>query len=346
MTTVSLSELSLAPVSASDEAAIRQWYELRCAVVRADRPDDPPPCWAHQLASFRHPRPGEVEIVWLARAGGSVVGGYLLNLAMLENQQTAWAKILVAPERRQRGVGRALLTHLRAEAIRQGRTRLIASVAQPLDPAAPDPAGRFAVASGASLVLVETCRRLDIGSLDPALLARLGEQARAKSRGYSLVQWTGSTPERWLDDMAYLVGRMSTDAPLDDLQWDPEVYDAERLRAREASCLACGLHIVTTAAVDGTGDLVAFTRIIGDATSHWYGDQCDTIVAPEHRGHRLGMLVKVANLQLARAQRPELRIIDTCNADSNPYMVGINEAMGFRPLRRTGEWQLDLLQPI
>ena len=36
------------------------------------------------------------------------------------------------------------------------------------------------------------------------------------------------------------------------------------------------------------------------------------------------------------------RGIDTSNADSNPYMVRINEAMGFRPHHRIGEWQLDL----
>jgi hypothetical protein len=50
----------------------------------------------------------------------------------------------------------------------------------------------------------------------------------------------------------------------------------------------------------------------------------------------------VANFDYARAQRPELRVIDTGNADSNPYMVAINEAMGFRPYRRSVEWQLDL----
>jgi hypothetical protein len=50
----------------------------------------------------------------------------------------------------------------------------------------------------------------------------------------------------------------------------------------------------------------------------------------------------VANLDLAQAQRPELRVIETCNADSNPYMVRINEAMGFRLYHRTVEWQLEL----
>jgi GNAT superfamily N-acetyltransferase len=261
---------------------------------------------------------------------------------MLDNQHNAHGEIVVAPEHRRRGIGRALLAHLRAEATRQRRVRLVFWVEQPLDPAAPDPAGQFASTSGALPALIQTLRRLDVGSVDPAVLARLNEQAQAKSRGYSLVQWVGSTPQRWLDAIAYLERRMSTDAPLDDLQWDPEVYDAARIQARDARSLARGLHMVTTGAVDSAGRLVAFTQIGGYATSRWFGDQWNTIVAPEHRGHRLGALIKVANLDLARAQRPELRVIYTCNADSNPYMVGINEAMGFRPHRRVTDWQLDL----
>ncbi|MDQ4102679.1 MAG: GNAT family N-acetyltransferase [Actinomycetota bacterium] len=346
MATASLSGLSVTPVEPSDEEAIRQWYELRCAVVRADLPDDPPPCWLHELGSFRYPWPGEVESRWFARDGGSVVGSCALYVPILDNLDNAVGELLVAPGYRRCGIGRALLTHLQAEATRQGRVRLILATEQPLDPAAPDPAGRFAVMSGAVPALVETRRRLDVDSVDPSVLARLDAQARAKSQGYSLVQWVGATPQRWLNDIAYLTGRMSTDAPLDDLQWQAEAYDAARMRARDARNLACGLHTVTTGAVDGTGKLVAFTQIVGDATSHWYADQADTIVAPEHRGHRLGTLVKVANLDLARAERPELRVIDTSNADSNPYMVRINQAMGFRPHRRTVEWQLDLVTRV
>ena len=343
MVTVSLSGLSLAPIEPSDEDAIRQWYELRCAVVRADQPDDPPPCWVYERGLFLHPSPGVDKTGWLARDVGSVVGACVLHLPMLDNLHNAECQILVAPQHRRRGIGRALLAHLRAEAIGQGRIRLVGSeVDQPLDPAAPDPAGRFAVACGAVPALVETRRRLEIDSVDPAVLARLDAQARAKARGYSLVQWVGGIPQRWIDDVAYLTGRMSIDAPLDDLQWDAEVYDAERMQAEDASSLARGLHMVTTAAVHHTGQLVAFTLIVGFATSTWFAGQWNTIVAPEHRGHRLGMLIKIANLRHALAQRLELRVIDTCNADSNPYMVSINEVMGFRPHRRTGEWQLDL----
>src|SRR5581483_10376987 len=137
MTTLSLSGLSLTLVGPSDEDAIREWYELCCAVASADYPDDPPPCWAHELGSFRHPWPGEVRAVWLARVDGSPVGACTLVLPTLDNVHNAHGDILVAPGHRRRGIGRALLAHLRAEATRHRRIRLISWVAQPLDPGAP-----------------------------------------------------------------------------------------------------------------------------------------------------------------------------------------------------------------
>lgn len=342
MTTTSLSGLSLSRIEPSDEDAIRQWYELCCAVTAADQPGDPPPCWVYELGSFRYPWPGQQRAVWLARVSDSTVGACMLDLPMLDNLRNAHGGILVDPEHRRRGIGRALLAHLRVEATRRGRTRLVSWVTHPLDPATPDPAGQFAAASGALPALVQTRRRLDVDAVDPDLLSRLDAEARARSGDYALVQWVGATPLQWLDDMAYLTARMSTDAPLGDLQWEEEVYDAARIQARDACWLARGQHNVTTAAQDRTGRLVAFTHIGGDSTSPWFAWQGDTIVAAEHRGHRLGTLIKVANLELARRERPELRLVDTCNADSNRYMVAINQAMGFRPYRRAMDWQLNL----
>ncbi|HEX2289931.1 MAG TPA: GNAT family N-acetyltransferase, partial [Pseudonocardiaceae bacterium] len=121
MATVSISGLSLAPIEPSDEAALRQWYELRCSVAREDLPDDPPPCRVHEFGRFRYPWPGEIETGWLARDGGSVVGGCVLYLPTLDNLHNAAGEILVAPKHRRQGIGRALLDHLRAEATRQGR---------------------------------------------------------------------------------------------------------------------------------------------------------------------------------------------------------------------------------
>ena len=58
--------------------------------------------------------------------------------------------------------------------------------------------------------------------------------------------------------------------------------------------------------------------------------QWGTLVHREHRGHRLGMAVKVENLRRLQADHPERRRVVTGNDDTNSWMVSINEDLGFR----------------
>ena len=69
------------------------------------------------------------------------------------------------------------------------------------------------------------------------------------------------------------------------------------------------------------------------------GYQHDTAVARDHRGHRLGLLVKSAmNLWLAESE-PELKTIDTWNAESNDHMIAVNEELGYRWMGRVIAFQ-------
>ncbi len=62
--------------------------------------------------------------------------------------------------------------------------------------------------------------------------------------------------------------------------------------------------------------------------------QWGTLVHPDHRGHRLGMATKVANLAWVQREAPGRERVYTMNAEVNQQMVGINEALGFRPVER------------
>lgn len=159
----------------------------------------------------------------------------------------------------------------------------------------------------------------------------------------SLLQWVGATPEEHLAAVAALESRMTTDAPMDDLQWDQEVFDSERMRVRDAVMTARKNRAYTTVVRhDASGDVVGSTMVtvadgVEDAAGQW-----QTIVAPEHRGHRLGLLLKIANLRYLQRHEPAVTRIDTWNADSNAPMLRVNVAMGFQPVRQWAEWELVL----
>src|SRR4029453_2343349 len=94
----------------------------------------------------------------------------------------------------------------------------------------PNRAMRFAAAAGATRSLGEVRRALDLTALDTDRLATLRAEAEKASDGYELVSWTNPCPDDLVDDFAALYARMSTDAPLGDLDIEPEHWDADRIR--------------------------------------------------------------------------------------------------------------------
>jgi len=91
-----------------------------------------------------------------------------------------------------------------------------------------------------------------------------------------------------------------------------------------------------------TGGLAGHTTDGVPGSTPGYAWQGDTSVARAHRGHRLGLLLKLDMLRWLREEEPQLRTIDTGNAASNSYMISINELLGYRILARHVGWQRHL----
>jgi GNAT superfamily N-acetyltransferase len=336
--------IAVAPLDPADETAAGQAYDINAAQHAADVPDMPV-CRVSFLAGLTHPWPGNRADRFLAYLGDTPVGYLQVDLPTLDNTENAELDLLVHPAYRRRGVGRALYEQAVAVARGNGRKRLMTMTVEPL-PGGPvrDGAGSaFARALGAENALTDVRRRLRVSTVDDAGLDAQLADAWRYAEGYSVVQWRDDSPEEYIDDIAYLDGRLIADAPMGDLLLEPQKVDAARVRATDEAKKARKRRQYNTAVRhDESGRLVAWTTL---DFSYSYPEHCYqqiTIVDPVHRGHRLGTIVKIENLRYALAHEPAVENIDTWNAAVNKHMISINEAIGFRAVDGWTNWQLEV----
>ncbi len=281
-----------------------------------------------------------------AIAPGDVLGYASASLPLADNRHLVDdCEILVRPVERGRGVGRALLDVVEAMPGRFGRTHLMGwSIHAPAaadDPDAlraregvvavtPDESTRFALDHGWHLAQVERHSILTIAPTGPA---------PAVPSGYSFVSWRGRTPTERLDAVAELHALFSVEAPTGDLEVEEEAWDADRLARHEDETDAHMDRLTVLAIHDATGDVAGFTSVTRERAKPAGAFQGVTLVRPGHRGHGLGLALKLANLDAVRAAWPDARRIHTWNAGENDAMWRVNEALGFETAGAEALWQ-------
>jgi len=319
-----------------DDVLFAAWCDVWAASSRAERPDERPrPASEHVALGRQLLAPGGSRD-GTHRAGvvdGEVAGALRLILPVRDNPTVAVLDLAVSPAHRGRGVGSTLLDEGVRLAREHGRTELVTEVDEP----GPDSPGRtFAERRGWTCDLVETRRDLVL-PLDEQRLRTVEDKARRAGSGYRLVTWLDRTPDELVDDRALLERRMTTDAPHGDLPVEEEDWDADRVREYERLHAERGRTVLSAGAVCG-GRLVAFTDLQLTGATPERAHQGGTLVLVEHRGHRLGSLVKAAVLRQVVRDFPQVRTITTYNADSNAPMVAVNDALGFRPAGSLSSW--------
>jgi hypothetical protein len=177
-----------------------------------------------------------------------------------------------------------------------------------------------------------------------ARIDALEATAASAATGYRIVTWQGSIPAQYLDDRAAMAVAISTDAPSGDREIEAEAWDAARvLEQQERAQQIMRRTLLSAGAVEiASGRLVAITELLVEEPPPYVTFQNDTLVLGPHRGHRLGWLVKIANLRQLLAVRPEASHINTWNAGVNEHMLAINRAMGFVPVIKESVWEIDL----
>ena len=339
--------MQIRALDASDPAAMADWHQaFHAAHVHGQ--DHPSPWMLEEMrAEFLGERAGERMEPFGVYVDGGCVGTGFVELPQMDNLHIARVEVATHPDHRGRGYASALLDHLTAVAVAQGRSTLNADASWAYDAPADGvgtPNADFLTRHGFAFSLGDVKRVLDL-PVDDTLLERLEVEAAAHHDGYRLRSFVGPVPEDIIDAFGDLVGSLVSEAPMGDLDFEPEVFDATRIRADEVVFEASGRTKVTTVAIAPDGSVVGYSELVVPTYDPEHVYQWGTLVRPEHRGHRLGMATKVHNLR--RFQDSGLAVgrarVFTYNAEVNTHMIGVNDAVGFRPVQRLGEFQKKLV---
>jgi GNAT superfamily N-acetyltransferase len=327
---------------AGDREAVRACHEIYLSGLSADDPVGPPMSFRMFAGWLEMGWTEDPQETWLARDGasGEACGWYVLILPERENRQLAGLRVFVHAARRRAGLGTALLRHGAARAQQAGRVQLDADAPEE------SPGSAFARALGARTGLIGARRVLDLETLPAGHLARLRATAEAAARGYDLVSWDGPVPEEHLQAVAAINCDAQADMPRDPAQ-EAQRWDPERVRLDERRMAAQGLRYYTVAARSlTTGELAGLTQMGVDPDQPAWGFLELTAVARPHRGHRLGLLVKAAMLDVLAEREPQVTRILTGNADANKHMIAINVDLGYTVLDSWPTWEIEVARVL
>lgn len=272
---------------------------------------------------------GEPRVTHFLAYGGvnaDAIGAAAVTYPARTGDQQAEVEVYVLPSTRRMGVGRQLLDHVEHAV----RDRGIGSVL--LDQSSPTGHGgvgaAFARARGYSEFGLIIGSRLQL-PIAESLRERLQVLA-AEGVGlrYEIFTETGELPPDWLHHRAVLARALSVQSG--SMEPVTESWDAERVRTMLMDWKRGGGSVIESVAVPvGTARMVAFSDVVvfDDATNE--ATQSDTLVVEEHRGHRLGLAVKLANLVTLREQYPQVRSIRTWAWAQNGPMRDLNQRLGF-----------------
>jgi GNAT superfamily N-acetyltransferase len=297
---------------------------------------------AHALVS---PKDAALEYYCLSAvdATGATVGIALYEVPRRENQHSASLDVRVQAEHRRHGVGSALVAEVERTMRGDGRSVLNGIFEVPTAMLDADLAGTFARRMGFVITQIGNRRHLTL-PLDPGRRARLETEVRPARAGYHTFTFMAPWPAKYLADQCELYRRMSTDAPSGDEGHEEEIWDEARVEEFDHVLVESDMKklVAVTEHIE-SGRLVAFSEVVLPRDHPQEGWQWATLVLREHRGHRLGLAVKLANLDALASHFPDVEVISTGNAQQNEPMIAVNDMLGFEVVATGTFWQKELV---
>ena len=299
-------------------------------------PYDPVIPFPKRLAEWRHVRDLEDVPRWVAWDGDRAVGTTGVYLHRTQDLDNAWGWLFVSRSYRQKGLSRALARLPVEYSGVHNRKRIAVGVLKDSE------YGVIPERAGMKAVYNERVSQLRISDLDFDMLEGWVERAAERARDYELLFLPMPIPEEHRPRMIKVMEVMNT-APLEDFEEEPTVWDEEMLQDVETTEILKQNDIYTyVARHKPTGDFVGYTSLVFQALHPETSNQWDTGVDPEHRNLGLGRWLKAAMMLKFLVEHPDVKVVETQNADSNEPMLNINVAMGFKPTKHEIIYQGEL----
>ena len=320
----------------SDQNLVHRHWEIGRRADLADRPYDFHTPWESVWRGYQHGRDDLERVVLGAFEDGVMQGAARTDLPLLDNLHAAYCQVYVDPAAVRHGLGRALDEACVEEARARGRRVLMTETYAPLE--GPSAGLLFAEAAGYTQGLVDGIKVVDLVETEdtwPTLDARVA----ARLDGYRVLTWRDGVPDELVDGYCRLNEMFFDEAPMGELDVEPERWDRRRVAEQIERNRATGRLELAAGAVAPDGSLVALTELIVDDQARTRGFQSGTLVDPAHRGHHLGLAIKLANHRQLRKAYAECRVLMTGNADVNAPMNAVNDLLGYREVERCIELQ-------
>jgi GNAT superfamily N-acetyltransferase len=328
--------MDIVEVDVHDEAALRECHAVGSASIAHDRPHAVSRTIDALADWVREPSAWHRAVLFAACDDGCMVGVAELGLSLQDNTHLADLEIHVLPQIRRRGIGRALHAAADRRRLAEGRTSLLCEVFVPVG-RSDSPGLAFARELGYVSVHVEDHLMLPLPMPGDAVLA-LAERVVTSSEAYELLTWVNRCPDELAAEYCQLRTRMSDDMPIGEIDYQPIVYTEERMRAEEERIARSYVQVVAAARCRSDGVLGGYSQVcLAHGTDRAYQD--DTLVMPEHRGHRLGTALKLATLEIVQRDHPGRRTFHTWTDPDNRAMYRTNTDFGFVPVERMHEMQ-------
>ena len=333
-----LQVVQIDPLDPAQNAVFLQWHRVLDDVA-AEVYGEWRTIYSPDEVRARHRFEPTVQLRELAAiADGAVVGTLEAELPLADNRHRVELYVTVRRDRRRRGVGSRLLMAAHELATETGRTVLGAYSEATADG---DSSVAYGFASRHGFEVGQTELRSDLVlPVAEGRLSHLEADVCRHATDYEVLTSVDGIPDEWLAGRADLARWMSVDVPLGGLDYREERWDEARVRRTHELARAQGRRTFESIARSRTtGELVGYTTLHVPAHTPRQAVQWDTLVRDDHRGHRLGLALKIANLRALGAELPSVKRISTWNAQENEPMLRVNRDLGFEVVGSDTEWQ-------